>query len=63
MLANIDCTAEENKALAEKYGVKGFPTIKVAFRRCSHSTLHTCQCNSTATSLLTPSGLHTLIDS
>mmetsp|Transcript_2672 Transcript_2672/g.7943 ORF Transcript_2672/g.7943 Transcript_2672/m.7943 type:complete len:497 (+) Transcript_2672:181-1671(+) len=29
VLANIDCTAEENKALAEKYGVKGFPTIKV----------------------------------
>ena len=29
VLANLDATEEDNKALATKYGVKGFPTIKV----------------------------------
>lgn len=28
-LAKVDCTEEKNKALASKFGVKGFPTIKV----------------------------------
>ena len=28
VLANLDATEEDNKALATKYGVKGFPTIK-----------------------------------
>jgi thioredoxin-like negative regulator of GroEL len=28
-LAKVDCTTEPNKALAEKFGIKGFPTIKV----------------------------------
>ena len=32
VLANVDCTAEENKPLAEKYDVKGFPTIKARHR-------------------------------
>lgn len=29
VLAKVDATEEENKALAEKFGVKGFPTLKV----------------------------------
>jgi len=29
VLANVDATEEDNKPLATKYGVKGFPTIKV----------------------------------
>lgn len=28
-LAKVDATEEPNKALAEEFGVKGFPTIKV----------------------------------
>lgn len=30
-LAKVDATEEPNKALAEEFGVKGFPTIKVKF--------------------------------
>jgi Thioredoxin len=28
-LAKVDCTTDGNKALAERFGIKGFPTIKV----------------------------------
>lgn len=28
-LAKVDCTTDANKKLAEKFGIKGFPTIKV----------------------------------
>ena len=30
VLANMDATEEDNKPLATKYGVKGFPTIKAS---------------------------------
>lgn len=29
VLANVDATLEENKALASKYGIQGFPTLKM----------------------------------
>lgn len=29
VLANVDATLEENKALASKYGIQGFPTLKI----------------------------------
>lgn len=29
VLANVDSTLDENKALSEKFGIQGFPTIKV----------------------------------
>lgn len=32
VLASVDATEEPNKALAEKFGIKGFPTIKVIWR-------------------------------
>merc|ERR550525_1938037 len=28
LIADVDCTAEESKALCEEHGVRGFPTIK-----------------------------------
>lgn len=28
-LAKVDCTTDGNKALAERFGIKGFPTIKI----------------------------------
>eukprot|EP00892_Ulva_mutabilis_P006711 jgi/Ulvmu1/4411/UM002_0136.1 len=29
VLANVDATLDENKALASKYGIQGFPTLKI----------------------------------
>ena len=51
-LVKVDATLEENKPLAEKFGIKGFPTIKVfgADKRkptdyqvitCTHTHTHT----------------------
>ena len=34
-MVKVDATEEENKALAEEFDVKGFPTMKV----CHHSRL------------------------
>ena len=34
-MAKVDATEEPNKALAEEFGVKGFPTIKVGLS-CFH---------------------------
>ncbi len=44
VLANVDATEEDNKPLATKYGVKGFPTIKVR-QRASHHDQHACPHN------------------
>ncbi len=44
-LAKYDCTAEGNKALADKFGIKGFPTIKVCATSCSiMERFRCCQC-------------------
>lgn len=48
VLANVDCTLDENKALSEKFGIQGFPTIKVCLTpACAHRHA-TCACNRSA---------------
>ena len=55
-LANVDATEEDNKPLATKYGVKGFPTIKARAPACLADQLQIglYDCRAEIRSIVTP---------